>query len=151
MSKLEYDNLLGEYLDEGGQVYDGLVEVDVDTHEATKSELQKNVDKQLQEQQANQVLAIHKTIENLKNQIDRLKAQETILRTKLLETMQKNDIVQIEMGNLLIIRKHTSNRKYIDTKRLKQEMPDIAQLYMTETIVSETLQIKNKGEQKNEI
>ena len=140
--KLEYDDLLGQYLDENGEVYDGLVEVDVDTGEAAVSELQANVEKLEQEKQQNQLVAVHKTITELEKQLKTLKQQEEIVKSKLLKGMQDNNIWQFKVGDVTVSRKKQFERTTIDTKQFKEDMPEIAKQYERTSIVEESLQIK---------
>ena len=140
--ELQFDDLLGKYLDKNGKVYDGIVEIDVDTGEATKSDIQLKIDQEESEKQQNQLVAVHKTIVTLEEQLKKLKRQEDDAKTKILKSMQDNDIWQIQVGNLKLSRKKEYERTTIDTKAFQEEMPEIAKQYERTTTVGESLIIK---------
>lgn len=140
--ELEFDDLLGKYLDKNGKVYDGIVEINVDTGEATKSDIQLKIDQEESEKQQNQLVAVHKTIVTLEEQLKKLKRQEDDAKTKILKSMQDNDIWQFKVGNVTISRKKEYERTTIDTKAFQEEMPEIAKQYERTTTIGESLTIK---------
>lgn len=142
---LQYDELLGQYLDENGTVYEGLVEVDVDTNEAKKVRNEFE-----EEQQQNQLVAVHNTIVKLEQQLDLLKKQEETVKAKLLKSMQDNGVWQFKVGNMTISRKKEHTRTTLDQKRFKADMPEIAKQYEKTTLIGESLSINIKEEQKDE-
>lgn len=145
--EIQYDELLGQYLDKDGKVYEGMKEVDIDDDGASapyKSDLQQNMDRIEQEKQQNQLVAVHNTITTLEEQLKTLKRQEEEVKQKLLKGMQDNDIWQIKTENVTISRKKEYERTTIDTKAFQEEMPEIAKQYERTTTIGESLTIKIK-------
>ena len=138
---LEYDMLLGAWLDDNG-VYDGIVEVDVDTGEATKVEQPTtHTELSVTEQQ---VFEIEKSISSLKDQLKEAEQKQKILHEQLLKGMQENSIEQIQVGNIIIIRKPESVQRRLDTKKLEKDLPDIANQYKKDVKVGEHIEIRIK-------
>ena len=145
--ELQYDELLGQYLDKDGKVYEGIKEVDIDEEGASapyKSDLQQNLDRIEQEKQQNQLVAVHNTITTLEEQLKTLKRQEEEVKQKLLKGMQDNDIWQIKTENVTISRKKEYERTTIDTKAFQEEMPDIANQFKKDVKVGEHIEIRIK-------
>lgn len=143
---LEYDRLLDAWLDDDG-IYDGMVEVDVDTGEAkkvleTNSTTEENkLPIELQQQQA---IAIQNTIIGLKEQLKIAEEQQKEVNEQLLKLMQENNVEQLQLENVTIIRKHESIQQRLDTKRLEKEMPDIANQFKKDVKVGEHIEIRIK-------
>lgn len=144
---LVYDELLDEYIDEHGEVYNGIKEVTITDDEfiVEKSEVQKNIDNALLVKKQQQVIALERAITNQKQQLDALKQQQEQLKDELLKSMQDNDIYSVKLGNVTLTRKKSYTKTTIDSKRLKEEMPDIAKIYEKITEVDESLLIKIGG------
>lgn len=143
---LEYDRLLDAWLDDDG-IYDGMVEVDVDTGEAkkvleTNSITEENkLPIELQQQQA---IAVQNTIIGLKEQLKIAEEQQKEVNEQLLKLMQENNVEQLQLENVTIIRKHESIQQRLDTKRLEKEMPDIANQFKKDVKVGEHIEIRIK-------
>lgn len=143
---LEYDRLLDAWLDDDG-IYDGMVEVDVDTGEAKKiSEINSITEEnklpiELQQQQA---IAIQNTIIGLKEQLKIAEEQQKEVNEQLLKLMQENSVEQLQLENVTIIRKHESIQQRLDTKKLEKEMPDIANQFKKDVKVGEHIEIRIK-------
>lgn len=143
---LEYDRLLDAWLDDDG-IYDGMVEVDVDTGEAkkvleTNSATEENkLPIELQQQQA---IAIQNTIIGLKEQLKIAEEQQKEVNEQLLKLMQENNVEQLQLENVTIIRKHESIQQRLDTKKLEKEMPDIANQFKKDVKVGEHIEIRIK-------
>ena len=143
---LEYDRLLDAWLDDDG-IYDGMVEVDVDTGEAKKVlEINSTTEEnklpiELQQQQA---IAIQNTIIGLKEQLKIAEEQQKEVNEQLLKLMQENNVEQLQLENVTIIRKHESIQQRLDTKKLEKEMPDIANQFKKDVKVGEHIEIRIK-------
>lgn len=133
---LVYDDLLCEFLDDGKEE-----NVQVETH---SYEPKKEDTKDLQQVQ-NQLVNINKTIVNFENQLKQLKQVKERLNAELLKGMQEHDIWKIILGDTTITRTKASERCSIDTKKLKEEMPDIAKMYEKITPIEESIRIKIGG------
>lgn len=146
MQKLEYDELLGEYLDENGNIYSGLREVDIENEVSQPyiSPLNNNAIQIEQEKQQQQAIVLQKTITSLKEQLKLAEQQQAEINAQLLKGMQENDIYKIELDNVSIIRKKESVQKRLDAKRLEEEMPMIAEQYKKDVVVGEHIEIRIK-------
>lgn len=74
-----------------------------------------------------------------------LKKKETDIRNELLKLMQQYDIKKIDNDDLVITVKEPHTRQSLDTKRFKEEQPELFDQYKKETVVKESLAIKIKG------
>lgn len=86
-------------------------------------------------------------INSLNAKIDDLKAQKEKLTKGLLQQMKDNGIKTLETPKMKITVKDSYIQKKVDSKKLKEELPDVYAKYLKETRVGETLLITTKGEQ----
>ena len=87
---------------------------------------------------AESVIAEIKNFEALKVKVE---IQEQKLKEELLEAMKKYNINHWETsdGSIKAIYKNATTRKTIDSKRLKEELPDIAEEYSKVSNVKESV------------
>jgi len=71
--------------------------------------------------------------------------QSELLKSELLELMPQIGKDRIILDGILITYKKGSKRTTIDTKRLKEENPEIAELYQKTSNVDPTILIKVEG------
>ena len=130
-----YDDLLGEFIEDNQDS-----KTKVETHSYNqKDNLPNSSDIQ------NKLLSVNKTIVDFENQLKKLKQIKENLNAELLKNMQANDIWKIVLGDTIITRTKASERCVVDTKRLKEEMPDIAKMYEKITPIEESIRIKIGG------
>jgi len=130
-----YDDLLGEFIEDNQDS-----KTKVETHSYNqKDNLPNSSDIQ------NKLLSVNKTIVDFENQLKKLKQIKENLNAELLKNMQVNDIWKIVLGDTIITRTKASERCVVDTKRLKEEMPDIAKMYEKITPIEESIRIKIGG------
>lgn len=87
--------------------------------------------------------ALIKKIEDQKKQAEE---EAKVLREKLLEAMEKHSIKSFENDKIKLTYVAPTTRSTIDSKRLKEELPDIAEQYTKTSEVKATLKITLKGE-----
>lgn len=75
-------------------------------------------------------------------QLKELKEQEEAIKKKLIEEMGKRGIVKLETPKLSITYVGETTRESIDTKKLKEEQPDIYDEYCRISPVKESVRIK---------
>ncbi len=142
-----YDDLLGEYLDDNNNVVVGVPEVEVEKGKSYSKEFDGNMmgaDIVMAEAQEKAV-AFENAIKSLKTQLKTLENQQSANNEKLLAAMRQNNLWKIQIGNVTITRKAESERHTIDSKRLKEEMPEVAKLYENVSKVKESILIKIGG------
>jgi predicted phage-related endonuclease len=92
----------------------------------------------------NEIEVLENVITEIKN-FEALKVkieiEEKKLREELLEAMKKYNITNWETpdGSIKAVYKSASTRKTIDSKRLKEELPDIAEEYSKISDVKESI------------
>jgi predicted phage-related endonuclease len=69
-------------------------------------------------------------IANLEKAFKELEAKEKEIKAKLMEIMEKHDIKKIDNDFLTISRVPGSTMEKLDTKALKEELPDIYDTYV---------------------
>ena len=149
--KIIYDDLLDKYFDESGNEINGIPVVQKHSFGQEYDAIdivEPHFDIEEQEQK---VISIEKAIANFKNQIKILEQSKTKINARLLEEMQKRDIWQLKLGDVTISRVKASERHSIDTKKLKEEMPDIAKMYEQVIPVNESIRIKIGGTENDKI
>lgn len=70
-----------------------------------------------------------------------LEDQQKEYRDKLYQKMEENDIKKIDTGNIVITRVLPTERKSVDSKRLKEEQPDIYEEYLKVSKVKGSIRI----------
>lgn len=63
------------------------------------------------------------------------------LKDKLKEAMENNNVTKLEFGELKVSYRNASTRTSIDSKRLKEELPDIYDEYSKTSNVSSSISI----------
>lgn len=84
------------------------------------------------------------TITTIENEIERLKEIQDNYKEQLLMIMEEQNILKIDIPELTITRKTSTTREGLDTKALKEELPDIYDTYVKISNVKGSLTIKVK-------
>lgn len=66
---------------------------------------------------------------------------EKELKEKLKEAMENNNVTKLEFGELKVSYRNASTRTSIDSKKLKEELPDIYEEYSKTSNVSSSISI----------
>lgn len=146
--KLQFDELLQKYLDEDGNIVEGVVEVEIDENSGVnyKDEFEATVDQTgILADMQQKVISTERAIINFKNQLKVLENTKKEFTDRLLNIMQQQDIWKIELNDMTITRKKSYERHTLDSERLKNEMPDIAKMYDKVSNIGESIQIKVGG------
>ena len=88
-------------------------------------------------------------INNLNAKLNEVKAQKEEIMKKLLQQMKDNNVKSLETPRMKITVKDAYVKKSVESKRLKEEMPEIYAKYLKETKVAESIVITMKGEQED--
>lgn len=89
-------------------------------------------------------LQVCKAIEALENEKKQLDAEFEKLKTGLLELMKANGVKKFENEFIRLTYKEPTTRTSIDSKKLKEEMPDVFDKFKKESEVKESILIKIK-------
>lgn len=81
------------------------------------------------------------TLQNLKKKQDEIQAQADEIRNLILKAMKEQGIKSFENDFLKLTYIAPSERETIDTKKLKKDLPEIAQKYSKKISVKETVRI----------
>lgn len=84
------------------------------------------------------------TITTIENEIKKLKEMQDNYKEQLLKVMEENDILKIEIPELTITRKAPTTRETLDSKALKEDMPEIYDEYVKISDVKGSITIKLK-------
>ncbi len=84
------------------------------------------------------------TITTIENEIKKLKEMQDNYKEQLLKVMEENDILKIEIPELTITRKAPTTRETLDSKALKEDMPEIYDEYVKISDVKGSITIKVK-------
>lgn len=84
------------------------------------------------------------TITTIENEIKKLKEMQDNYKEQLLKVMEENDILKIEIPELTITRKAPTTRETLDSKALKEDMPEIYDEYVKISNVKGSITIKVK-------
>lgn len=90
-------------------------------------------------------LQVAEEIANLEKAFKELEAKEKEIKAKLMEIMEENDIKKIDNDFLMISRVPGSMTEKLDTKALKEELPDIYDTYVKMSPRAGYLKITVKG------
>lgn len=66
---------------------------------------------------------------------------EKQLKEEIKEAMEKNNVTKLEFGELKVSYRNASTRTSLDSKRLKEELPDIYEEYSKTTEVASSISI----------
>ncbi len=83
-------------------------------------------------------------IKNFEMQVKAIKAKEDELKQMILEEMEKKNIIKISTEDMTISYIAPSKRETFDSKRLKEENPDLYDLYVKLSDVKASIRIKVK-------
>lgn len=84
------------------------------------------------------------TIVEIEKQIKDLKALQDSYKENLLKEMEEKNVLKIDTEELSISYVAPSTRDTLDSKKLKEDLPDIYDLYVKFTDVKSSLRIKVK-------
>ena len=84
------------------------------------------------------------TIVEIEKQIKDLKALQDSYKENLLKEMEENNVLKVDTEELSISYVAPSTRETLDSKKLKEDLPDIYDLYVIFTDVKSSLRIKVK-------
>lgn len=87
---------------------------------------------------AKQIVAYEKAMKELKAKYDEIKA-------KLLDEMEANNILKVDSDILTVSYIASTDRETFDSKRLREDMPDIYDEYVKITTVKPSVRIKVKA------
>jgi hypothetical protein len=96
----------------------------------------------LPEEVANNICALDQTISGLKEQLKYAEGQMEEFKARLLEIMREHDLTAIKTEQVAISIKKAYQRTSIDSKKLKEQYPEIAKECEKVTEVGESLTIK---------
>lgn len=74
-----------------------------------------------------------------------IKAKEDELKKAILEEMETKNLIKLETDELTISYVAATDRESLDTKALKEELPDIYDTYIKLTPVKSSIRLKLKG------
>lgn len=80
-------------------------------------------------------------IVNFKKEMLKMELLEKQLKEEIKEAMEKNNVTSLEFGELKIKYRSASTRTSIDSKRLKEELPDIYEEYSKTSEVASSISI----------
>ena len=80
-------------------------------------------------------------IVNFKKEMLKMELLEKQLKEEIKEAMEKNNVTSLEFGELKIKYRSASTRTNIDSKRLKEELPDIYEEYSKTSEVASSISI----------
>ena len=83
-------------------------------------------------------------IAEFERQIKELKEKEEELKQAILSEMESKDIIKLEAPELTITRVLPTTREALDTKALKEELPEVYDAYVKISEVKSSLRIKVK-------
>ena len=83
-------------------------------------------------------------IAEFERSIKKLKEQEDLLKQSILEEMEAKGIVKIENDDLLISYVAPTDRETFDSKKLREDNPDLYDEYIKITKVKSSIRIKVK-------
>ena len=84
------------------------------------------------------------TIVEIEKQIKDLEALQDSYKENLLKEMEENNVLKVDTEELSISYVAPSTRETLDSKKLKEDLPDIYDLYVKFTDVKSSLRIKVK-------
>ena len=84
------------------------------------------------------------TIVEIEKQIKDLKALQDSYKENLLKEMEENNVLKVDTEELSISYVAPSTIETLDSKKLKEDLPDIYDLYVKFTDVKSSLRIKVK-------
>ena len=84
------------------------------------------------------------TITTIENEIKILKEKQDKYKEILLKAMEDNNILKIDIPELTITRKAPTTRESLDSKSLKEELPEIYDTYCRISDVKGSITIKVK-------
>ena len=87
---------------------------------------------------------ISSQIAEFERQVKSIKAQEETLKKAILKAMEDNNIIRLETNDITVSYIAGTDRESLDTKSLKNDIPDIYDEYIKITKVKPSIRIKVK-------
>lgn len=87
---------------------------------------------------------ISSQIAEFEKQVKSIKAQEETLKKAILKAMEDNNIIRLDTNDVTISYIASTDRESLDTKALREELPDIYDGYVKITKVKPSIRIKVK-------
>ena len=143
-----YDDLLGEYIDDNGNIVKGKPTFETYSFGNGGKEVDLIPAEDTSVIDAEKIVAIENAIKNFKNQIKMLEESKKNVTNRILQQMQEHDLWSFKVGDATISRVKETERHTIDSERLKAEMPEIAKMYDKVVYVGESIRIKVGGTEK---
>jgi predicted phage-related endonuclease len=89
-------------------------------------------------------LSSERSVCEILKQLDELKKQEAIIKEDLMEEMKKRGLVKIDTTKLTITYVDATTRESFDSKKLREEKPEIYDEYCRISPVKDSIRIKVK-------
>ena len=86
-----------------------------------------------------------KHIAEFERMANEIKAKEDALKKAILEEMESKGLIKLDTDELVISYVAPTDRETLDTKTLKEELPDIYDTYVKISPVKSSIRIKLKG------
>lgn len=87
---------------------------------------------------------ISSQIAEFERQVKSIKAQEEKLKKEILKAMEDNNIIRLETNDITVSYIAGTDRESLDTKSLRNDLPDIYDEYIKITKVKPSIRIKVK-------
>lgn len=118
--------------------------------EDERNDVQYQVDTNLDSNQLIELTTLEHIIKTLDTQLKEAKERKQKLSDAILNEMKSRNLKTIEKDNLKITYVAPYEKKSVDTKRLKEEQPEIYEKYINTSKVEESIKITIKKEKKND-
>lgn len=83
-------------------------------------------------------------IAEFERQVKSIKAQEETLKKAILKAMEDNNIIRLETDDITVSYVASTDRETLDSKSLRNDLPDIYDEYIKITKVKPSIRIKVK-------
>ena len=87
---------------------------------------------------------ISSQIAEFERQVKSIKAQEETLKKAILKAMEDNNIIRLETDDITVSYVASTDRETLDSKSLRNDLPDIYDEYIRITKVKPSIRIKVK-------
>lgn len=87
---------------------------------------------------------ISSQIAEFERQVKSIKAQEETLKKAILKAMEDNNIIRLETDDITVSYVASTDRETLDSKSLRNDLPDIYDEYIKITKVKPSIRIKVK-------
>ena len=87
---------------------------------------------------------ISQKIKEFENQVKQIKEQEEKLKEEIINAMRENNIIKLDTPDLVITYVAPTKKETFDSKKLKEEKPDVYLEYLKISDVKDSIRIKVK-------